>query len=92
MSTKGTLTREQAIQAVGIELVDRVESVNCEPSSRLQTDGDERVEFVAQINAGEDVDGFQRVLKAYYYQSPQALEGVEDLSDIEWTIAGYEVA
>jgi hypothetical protein len=91
MSTKGILTRERAIQEVGIELMNKLDHISCEPSGRLQTDGDDTVEYVAQISAGEDADGFPRTLRAYYYPSRQSLEGVEDLSDIKWTIDGYEI-
>jgi hypothetical protein len=84
--TKGTMTREQAIQAMGAELVNMLDSVNCAPTGRLQTDGDDRVEYSASISDNGDA-----VLTAYYYQSAADLEGVEDLSDLEWTIAGYDL-
>ena len=90
MSTKGNLTREQAIQAVGSELVNKLDGINCEPTNRLQTDGDESVEFSASVETGNEEYG-RMTLTAYYYQSPKDLDGVEDLSNLEWTVAGYEL-
>jgi hypothetical protein len=88
MSSKGTLTREQAIQAVGIELVNKVDGMNCEPTNRVQTDGDNSVEYSASVETGNDEYGHM-TLTAYYYQSPADLDGVEDLSNLEWTVASY---
>lgn len=90
MSSKGTLTREQAIQAIGIGLVEKLDSVNCEPTGRLQTDGDDSVEYSASVETGNDEYGHM-TLTAYYYQSPADLAGVEDLSNLQWTVAGYEL-
>lgn len=91
MSTKGTMTREQAIQAVGVELVDKLDATTCDYTNRVQTDGDDSVEFSASIQTGSEEYG-RMTLTAYYYQSPQDLEGVEDLSDLKWTVEGYELA
>lgn len=91
MSTKGTMTREQAIQAVGVELVDKLDAANCDFTGRVQTDGDDSVEFAASVETCDEEYG-RMTLTAYYYQSPQALEGVEDLSSLNWTVAGYELA
>jgi len=90
MSTKGTLTREQAIQAVGIDLVSKLDSINCEPTNRVQTDGDDSVEYSSSVETGNEEYG-QMTLTAYYYQSPEDLKGVEDLSGLTWTVAGYEL-
>lgn len=90
MSTKGNLTREQAISAVGTAAVDKVDRENCDFTNRLQTDGDDRVEFSASVFC-EDVDGYECSLRAYYYQDADDLVGVEDLSDLEWDISGYEI-
>lgn len=88
MSTKGTLTREQAIQSVGVELVGKLDAANCDFTGRVQTDGDDSVEFAASVATGGDE---HETLTAYYYQSPQDLEGVEDLGNLQWTAAGYEL-
>jgi hypothetical protein len=90
MSTKGTLSREQAIHAIGIELVDKVDAANCEPTNRVQTDGDDGVEFAASVETGDGEYG-RMSLTAYYYQSAADLRGVPDLSNLNWTVAGYEL-
>jgi hypothetical protein len=90
MSTKGTMTREQAIQAVGVELVNKLDGVNCEPTGRLQTDGDDSVEFSSSVETSNEEYG-RMTLTAYYYQSSEDVEGTEDLSNLEWTVAGYEL-
>jgi hypothetical protein len=91
---KGTMTREQAIALVGESEVDRLERENCEPTSRCQTDGDEAVEFSASIIT-KDTKGEDFTLVAYYYQDQESLdgpdgEGVEDLSNLDWEINGFE--
>lgn len=90
MSTKGTLTREQAIQAVGAELVEKLDSVNCDFTGRQQTDGDDTVEFSASIQVPENDERYTTLI-AYYYQPSQDIEDVEDLSNLRWTVAGYEL-
>lgn len=85
----GTLTRDQAIEQVGLEAVEKVERENCEPTSRLQTDGDEAVEFSASVRC-KDKDGDSAILTAYYYLTPEEAE-YEDGSDVDWTIEGYEI-
>lgn len=87
MSTK--LTREQAVAQVGSEAVDKVDAENCDFTNRLLPDNS-RVEFSASVPC-EDKDGYECTLLAYYYQDADDLVGVEDLSDLTWTIAGYEV-
>ena len=82
----GDMTREQAIDAAGMTAVERVERENCEPTSRLQTDGDTDVEFRASVRLA---DG--RVLEVYYYLTPEEAQ-YEDGADVDWQIHGYDVA
>jgi hypothetical protein len=90
---KGRLSREDAIRLAGIDAVNRLDNENCDYTNRIQTDGDTAVEFSASVKftdpeyAGEN----NSTLVAYYYQEEKDLEGVEDLSDLDWTIEGYEV-
>ena len=92
MSTKGNLTREQAAAIVGEEYVAAVDALNCEPTSRLQCDGDTRVEFAAAVRC-KDKDGVSCTLTAYYYQDSDAINSAgDDLSILDWVIEGYEVA
>lgn len=86
--TRGNLTREQAIALVGPKFVDKLDREGCDYTGRVQTDGDDRVEFAASVRLPEDHDYY--TLTAYYYQNPADLQGVEDLSDLPWEIAGYE--
>jgi len=86
---KGDLTREQAIERAGLELVEKVEGLNCDFTGRLQTDGDKAVEFSAGTNF-IDQDGYNRVLTAYYYQDPEDLDE-NDFDDLDWEISGYEI-
>ncbi|HZR79690.1 MAG TPA: hypothetical protein VFD92_01235 [Candidatus Binatia bacterium] len=67
MSTKGPLTREAAIDIVGREAVEAVEAAAFEPTDRVQTDGDTRLEFAASIDCVAR-DGRPVRLRAYAYQ------------------------
>lgn len=88
--TKGNLTREEAIQEVGLEAVQQVESANCDFTNRVQTDGDPNVEFSASVPC-MDAEGETCTLTAYYYQDPDDLDRAENLDELEWQIAGYEI-
>jgi phage-related protein len=91
MSTKGNLTREQAIAAVGAEAVNSVESANCDYTGRVMDQSDDRVEFAASVRC-TDADGVDCTLRAYYYPTQQELDDcAEDLSCVDWVIHGYEV-
>ena len=85
---KGNLTRELAIQKAGVEIVEKLDYENCDFSGRLQTDGDEAVEFTASI-AFTDSDGDKCHLVAYYYQKPEDVE--KGLDQLDWEIEGYEI-
>ena len=90
---KGTLTREQAIEIVGVEAVAKVEQENCEFTNRVgyngSIQGDDEVEFAASVSA-EDKDGNDVSLIAYYYQDAKAVDENE-LDCLDWEIRGYEV-
>ena len=70
---KGNLSREQAVKMVGEKMVDAVESENCDFTGRLQTDGDESIEFSASVR-GEDLFREECILVAYYYQDQEDLD------------------
>jgi hypothetical protein len=90
---KGKLTREQAIEIAGIEVVEKLDNENCDFTNRVQCDGDTAVEFSASVHYTdpEFVGENNTTLIAYYYQEEEDLDGIEDLSDLGWEIAGYEV-
>ena len=88
---KGNLTREAAIALVGEDAVKAVESQNCDYTNRVQTDGDDSVEFSAGVRA-RNKDGDQVTLLAYYYQDQAAVDAAEQLDELDWEIEGYEIA
>lgn len=92
---KGNLTREQAIAAVGLQAVEKLDRANCDFTNRVgyngTCQGDEEVEFSTSA-AAENTDGYDVRLVAYYYQDADAVDDSgDDLSSLEWEIAGYEV-
>lgn len=96
---KGNLTREQAVSALGEKLVDAVERKNCEPTNRVGYNGachgDDLCEWAASV-VGEDADGYEVVLTAYYYttneQDQIMADNSGDGSYIDWEIEGFEIA
>ena len=88
---KGNLTREQAIGIAGIDAVEALDRENCDYTNRVQTDGDTSVEFSASVDYHDRAYDCGAVLTAYYYQEQEDLDGVEDLSLLNWIIEGYEV-
>mgnify|MGYP001203497987 CR=1 FL=1 len=81
---KGNLTREQAIEIVGADAVISVEAKNCDFTNRVVDGG--MVEFAASVVTSEGV------LTAYYYTSQDEIDTAgDDLSNVDWTISGYEV-
>ena len=96
MSTKGTLTREQAVAIVGEAAVNKAEATNCEPTNRVgyngAIQGDDLIEWSGSALA-EDKDGTACTVTAYYYTTQEKIDAAgDDLSNVDWTIAGYEVA
>jgi len=91
MSTKGNLTREQAVAIVGEAAAAKVDAGNCDFTNRLMDDNDDRVEFSASVRC-EDKDGTECTVIAYYYPTQQELDDAgDDLSNVSWEIEGYEV-
>jgi hypothetical protein len=90
----GKLTRAEAIAVVGKEAIDKLDSINCEPTSRLQTDGDDSVEWCASMRTS-DSNGERVTVEAYYYLTPEQIQHMADCdgdgSSIDWEIVGYEI-
>ncbi len=86
----GKLSRDEAIKLAGIENVLAVEKMNCEPTSRCQTDGDNDIEYKASMLLPNG-----DTLTAYYYMDGDWYEALpeetnaEDLCD--WEIHGWEI-
>lgn len=92
---KGNLTRAEAVAIVGESAVYRAEAQNCEPTNRVgyngACQGDDLIEWSGSASA-EDKDGTACTVTAYYYTSQEEIDAAgDDLSNVGWTIAGYEV-
>lgn len=81
------LTRNEAIEIAGTELIDAVEEVNCDFTGCV-TDGTEWTGYT-QFSATTENDTHRIV--AYYFQDSDLLNDVEDLSDLDWSIDHYEI-
>jgi hypothetical protein len=84
------MTREEAIKAVGLELVEQAESDNCVFINRDEKQG--YTEFGGYSTYNENME---RVV-AYYYQPNEVLEAMQadnntDLGGLDWTIDHYDV-
>jgi hypothetical protein len=79
---------------VGEEAIRKLDATNCEPTSRLQTDGDTAEEWSAYIRT-PDKSGERVTVEAYYYITPEQSQVMADHdgdgSSIDWTIEGYEI-
>jgi len=87
---KGNLTREEAIKTVGLKLVEKLEGENCEFTNRVIPEVYGIEEFSASVKF-IDNEGNERTLTAYYYQNEEDLIGLEDYSNLDWEIHGYEI-
>jgi len=87
---KGKLTKEEAVELLNEQIVMDLDTINCEPTSRCQTDGDNSVEFTASVFG--EYNGEDYTLTAYYYIDKEDLDNCgDDLSNLDWTIEGYEI-
>lgn len=88
------MTREEAIKAVGLELVEDAECDNCDFTNRVTggTEWDGYTEFVGRSCENEKGER----VEAYYYQPNEVLEkmaedGDTDLGGLDWEIDHYEI-
>ena len=90
---KGNLTREQVVEIFGEEIIGQLEAQNCEPTNRLQTDGDDSTEWSASVDTPDHEEYWG--VTCYYYTTPEEDELMAecdgDGSAIDWEIEGYEV-
>ena len=92
---KGNLTRAEAVAIVGESAVSKADAANCEPTNRVgyngAIQGDDLIEWSGSASA-EDKDGTACTVTAYYYTSQDEIDTAgDDLSNVDWTISGYEV-
>lgn len=85
----GNATREEAVTLFGEDFVVMAENEECEPTGRLQTDGDTDVEFACCRSAV--VDGEERFLTVYYYQTDEVCSDEDLFGQADWDIHGYEI-
>jgi len=100
MTTKGKLSREQAVELVGEDAVSRVEGMNCEPTNRGgyngACQGDAYTEWSASTDA-KDRDGDGVRLTIYYYTDNKqddmmaACDGDGSMIDWRESVAGFEI-
>lgn len=86
----GKLTREEAVAIVGEQAVQRVENAQCEFTNRVQTGSDKVVEFSAGVKC-PDKTGEEVHLSVYYYYLQSEVDAVENLDQLDWKPAGYDV-
>ena len=83
-----TLNRLQAIAIVGEKSVSAVENLPCDFTRRVTNDG--TTEFSASTWA-KDQDGDDVRIIAYYFQDSTDVSVCENLDELNWEIAYYEV-
>lgn len=88
------MTREEAINAVGLELVEQAERDNCDFTCHL-TEGSKWRGYTEFAGFSDYNENMERVV-AYYYQPDEVLEemradGNTDLGGLDWEIDHYEV-
>lgn len=85
------LTRDQVATMTSERDVERAESINCEPTSRLIADHDGRTEWSASYTLA---DGDKIIV--YYYTTPEDDQVMDDHdgdgSCIDWTVDHYVIA
>lgn len=88
------ITREQAIELVGLDAVERVDAEHCECTNIVgyngACQGDELTEWAADVDLPDDL-----TIRAYYYttnEQDQAMTDADgDGAAIDWEISGYEI-
>ena len=100
MSKHGKLNRQEALELVGANAIHKVDGADCDPTGRLQCDGDPDVEWSASIGIpdpnGDWAGDEAMTLTAYYYTTPEDMDAMTaadgDGSAIDWTVHGYEIS
>ena len=89
---KGNLTRQDAINQAGLAAVEKVEHQCCEPTNRVGYNGAIQGDDLIEWSASVQIDDTACTLTAYYYTTQDELDAAgDDLSNVDWTIAGYEI-
>jgi hypothetical protein len=75
------LTRDEAIEIVGVDAIEKAESENAYPTGCLRRDG--QVEFKSRL-VSKDLDGKKCVINAVWLMGADDVKKSEDLSDLDW--------
>ena len=75
------LSRDQAIEIVGLDAVEAVETGNVVQAGTLRRDG--QVEFKSRLNC-KDQEGESCTLSAVWLMDGDDVRRVDDLSDLNW--------
>ena len=81
------MNRNELIERIGADAVDRLERLNCDYTGRLLDNGGQ--EFRASLEVALD-DGFWNA-EVYYRQSNSDLESVENLDELDWIPDRYDM-
>lgn len=84
------LSRQEAIEIAGIELVEQVENMSCEATSRLIYPSFEPEHVGMQEFCATAKNNCAKVT-AYYFQKDEDMEDCNDWSMLDWKIEYYEV-
>jgi hypothetical protein len=90
------LTREQAIELVGEQVVDLLSQQNCEPTGRAYPGDEDETEWSSALYV-KDEEGTTRLLTAFYYTTNEedaqmiTYDGSFDGSLITWEISHYTI-
>lgn len=88
------LSREEVVEILGEEIVDKVESENCDFTNSVSADLDcnNEVEFSATyaIKREDPVWGFISIT-AYYYQDKDLVSETEDLGNLYWEVRHFTI-
>ena len=93
--TEASMNRKQAIDMVGINKVQELEALNCEPTSRAYDHAEGQIEWSASLDTETIPDGEPCTITAYYYTDAEDERTVEDnggdWGGITWTVSHYTI-
>lgn len=81
------LTREEAIEKVGINMVDFVDSLGCVNSERV-LDNQDTIGFIVIIDL---MNSKYDTLTVFYKQDVLTLKLCENLDKLDWEVYGYKL-
>ena len=77
------LSRAEAIELCGVDAVNRLDRLNCEPTSRCMPDGQKHlVEFTARA---------KELVAVYYQNAKDIYDTCKELHELDWRIDHYRI-